>query len=104
MDAYRWSTGFSKKPWIWSACKSIVIILVAPAVSSILATNLAAIGTLGLSLRSCLAQPKYGITAVMCLADARFAASSIKRSSIKFSGPGLVEAIINILVPRIDSS
>ena len=82
----------------------MVIILVAPAVSSILATNLAAIGTLGLSFLSCLAHPKYGITAVICRADALFAASIINNISIKFSGPGCVEPIRKIRVPLIDSS
>src|SRR6056300_183581 len=82
----------------------MVMILVAPATSSILATNLAAIGTLGLSFLSCLAQPKYGITAVICLADALLAASNINSISIKFSELGFVEPTIKTLAPRTDSS
>ena len=61
-------------------------------------------GTLGLSFLSCLAQPKYGITAVICLADALLAASNINSISIKFSEEGCVDPIINILAPRTDSS
>ena len=40
----------------------------------------------------------------MCLAEARLAASIISKSSIKFSLEGLVDPIIKILVPRMDSS
>ena len=29
--AYMWSTGKSKKPWIWSACRSVVMTLSQPA-------------------------------------------------------------------------
>jgi hypothetical protein len=36
----------SKKPWIWLACKSIVIIWSAPATDIILATSFALIGAL----------------------------------------------------------
>ncbi len=50
--AYRWSTGMSKKPWIWAAWRSIVSSRSAPAVVIRLATSLAVIGTRGLSLRS----------------------------------------------------
>ena len=39
------STGMSKKPWIWSACRSIVSTRSTPTVSSMLATTLALIGT-----------------------------------------------------------
>ena len=77
---------------------------VAPAASSKLATNLAPIGTLGLSLRSWRAHPKYGITAVMCRAEARFAASIMSNNSIKLSADGKVEQTINTRNPRIDSS
>lgn len=41
-----------------------------PAALKRLATSFAPMLTLGLSLRSCLAQPKYGITAIICRADA----------------------------------
>ena len=51
-DAKRWSTGTSKKPCIWSACKSIVIILSTPAAIKILAIIFAPIATLGLSFLS----------------------------------------------------
>ena len=60
-----------------------------------LGNQFAAIGTLGLSFLSCLAQPKYGITAVICLADALLAASNISNNSIKFSELGWVEPIKN---------
>ena len=53
--------------------------------------NLADIGTLGLSFLSCLAYPKYGITAITLLADALFAASNINNSSTIFSAGGLVD-------------
>ncbi len=39
------STGMSKKPWIWSACRSIVSSRATPTASSRLATTLALIGT-----------------------------------------------------------
>ena len=48
---------------------------------------------------------KDGIAAEIIFPDeARFAASNINKSSIKFSGPGFVEAITKIRVPRMDSS
>ena len=82
----------------------MVIIRVAPAVSNNLATNFAPIGTLGLSFLSCLAHPKYGITAVICLADALLAASIINNNSIKLSALGKVEHTKNTRRPLIDSS
>ena len=39
------STGMSKKPWIWSACRSMVSTLFTPTACSMLATTLAEIGT-----------------------------------------------------------
>ncbi len=39
------STGMSKKPWIWSACRSMVSTRETPTVCSRLATTLAEIGT-----------------------------------------------------------
>ena len=80
------------------------MIRVAPAASNSFATNFAPIGTLGLSFRSCLAHPKYGITGVMCRADALLAASIINNSSIKLSALGNVEQTIKTRNPRIDSS
>ena len=65
---------------------------------------MAPIGTRGLSFLSCLAHPKYGITAVICLAEALFAASSISSISIRLSDDGLVEPIIKTLEPLTDSS
>lgn len=41
---------------------------------------------------------------MICLADARFAASIINSISIKFCGPGCVEPMMKIRVPLIDSS
>jgi len=82
----------------------MVMTRVAPAVSSRLATSLAAIGTRGLSFLSCRAQPKYGMTAVICLAEARLAASIISSISIRFSEEGWVDPIKNTRVPRTDSS
>ena len=60
--------------------------------------------TRGLSLRSCRAHPKYGITAVIVFADARFAASIIKSSSMRLSEFGNVLCTRNTSLPRIDSS
>ena len=80
------------------------MILVAPADSISLAISLAPIGTLGLSFLSCLAHPKYGITAVICLAEALFAASSINNISIRLSDEGLVDPIRKTLDPLTDSS
>ncbi len=57
-DAYRLSTGMSKKPWIWPACRSIVSIRSAPATVIRLATSLAEIGVRGPGLRSWRAYPK----------------------------------------------
>ena len=51
--AYRWSTGMSKKPWIWAACRSRASTRSAPAVVSRSATSLAVMGTRPTSLRSC---------------------------------------------------
>jgi len=48
--------------------------------------------------------PKYGITAVMCLAEALLAASSINSISIRLSDDGFVEPMIKTLEPLIDSS
>ena len=49
------STGISKKPWIWPACKSTVTILFAPAFVKRLATTFADIEVLGATFLSCLA-------------------------------------------------
>lgn len=38
-----------KKPWIWDACKSMVMTWLAPATVSMLATSLAVIGARDLS-------------------------------------------------------
>ncbi len=51
--AYRLSTGMSKKPWIWPACRSRVSTRLAPASVMRLATSLALIGVRGAVLRSC---------------------------------------------------
>src|SRR6266542_3264368 len=53
-----------------------------------LATSLAEIGVREPDLRSCLAQPKYGITAVMRRADERRSASVMISSSIRWSLAG----------------
>ncbi len=50
--ANRWSTGTSKKPWIWSAWRSMVSTRSAPAREIRSATSLAVIGTRGLSFLS----------------------------------------------------
>ncbi len=44
-NAVRWSTGPSKKPWIWPACRSIEIIRLAPAALNMSATSRAVIGS-----------------------------------------------------------
>src|SRR6266404_1780468 len=41
---YKLSTGKSKKPWIWLACRTIVMTWSQPATASMLATSLAVIG------------------------------------------------------------
>src|SRR5690606_18166856 len=51
-EASKWSTGISKKPWIWAAWRSMVIKRCAPAAVMRLAIILAPIATRGLSLRS----------------------------------------------------
>src|SRR5690554_1312645 len=60
--------------------------------------------TRGLSFLSWRAHPKYGITATIDFADARFAASTINKSSIRLSELGKVDCIRNTCLPRIDSS
>lgn len=81
----RLSTGISKNPWIWLACKSIVMTWSQPATTSMFATNLAVIGALDLSFLSILAYGKQGITAVILLAEAILQAEMRIRSSIKLS-------------------
>lgn len=54
-SAYRLSTGMSKKPWIWEAWRSIVMMWSVPATDSIFATNLAEMGA-----RLCLEKKKIG--------------------------------------------
>src|SRR3546814_1190909 len=46
-DLIRLSVGISKKPWIWSACRSSVSTRLAPAAVIRLATSLAEIGVRG---------------------------------------------------------
>lgn len=81
----RLSTGISKNPWIWLACKSIVMTWSQPATTSMFATNLAVIGALDLSFLSILAYGKQGITAVILLAEAVLQAEMRIRSSMKLS-------------------
>ena len=69
---YKLSTGISKNPCICPACKSTVTTLVAPALEIKFATTLAEIDVLGATFLSCLAYPKYGITAVIVFADDLF--------------------------------
>ena len=102
--AKRLSTGISKKPWICPACKSTVTTLSAPAFVIKLETNFAEIEVLGTTLRSCLAYPKYGITAVIFFADDLLSASIQRSNSIKLSFAGEdTDWIIKILLPRIFS-
>ena len=56
--AKRLSTGISKKPWIWPACKSTVTTLSAPALVIKFETSFAEIEVLGTTFLSCLAYPK----------------------------------------------
>jgi hypothetical protein len=44
-EAYTLSTGMSKKPWIWSACRSTVSTRSVPTAPNIFAATLAVIGT-----------------------------------------------------------
>ena len=50
VDAYKWSTGISKNPWIWSAWRSMVIRRSIPATLSKSATSFAPIDTRGFVL------------------------------------------------------
>lgn len=72
-------------PWIWLACKSIVIMWSAPETDNIFATNLAVMGARDLSFLSCLAYGKQGITAVTRAAEAILHALIIINSSIRWS-------------------
>ena len=56
------------------------------------ATSFDEIGLRGLSFRSCRAYPKYGITAVIRRADARFSASIISNNSIRCSSTAATSA------------
>ena len=69
--------------------------LLIPAVPRRSAMSFAPIDTLGLSFLSCLAQPKYGITATIDFADALFAASIMSSSSIRLSELGNVDCTRN---------
>ncbi len=75
------------------------MILSTPAAVRRFATSLAPIETRGLSLRSCLAHPKYGITAMTLSAEALLAASIVSRSSIRFSVGGKVDCRMNTVAP-----
>ena len=79
----------SKKPWIWSACRSTVSTRSVPTVEIIFAATFAVIGTRAeRGRRSWRAYPKYGITAVTSVAEARLSASTSTSSSMKFAGVG----------------
>ena len=84
-----WSTGTSKKPWIWPACRSIVSTRSAPAVWIISATSFAVIGSRGRDFLSWREYGYSGSTAVIRFAEASFAASTMIRSSIRFWSTGL---------------
>ena len=96
------STGKAKKPCNCSEWISNVITLDMPTFDSMSATTFALIGTLAdLTRLSCLAYPKYGITAVIDLAEALFNASAINTSSIIFLCAGLfVDWMIYVSFPR----
>lgn len=96
-SAYRLSTGTLKNPWIWLACRSIVITWLHPAVCSIFAINFAVIGARDLSFLSCRAYGKFGITAVMRRAEAVLHALIMIRSSMRPSlmSPGAVDCSTN---------
>ena len=75
------------------------MILSTPAAVRRFATSLAPIETLGLSLRSCRAHPKYGMTAITLSADALLAASIVRSSSMRFSLGGKVDWRMNTVAP-----
>ena len=50
--AVRWSTGTSKKPWIWPECRSTLTMRSAPATVSMSARSLAVMGSRSAALRS----------------------------------------------------
>src|SRR5271157_2162148 len=77
-----------KNPWICGACKSTTSARSAPAVVNRSATSFDEIGTRGLSLRSCRAYPKYGITTVIRRAEARFSASISSSNCIRCRSTG----------------
>mmetsp|Transcript_13665 Transcript_13665/g.38485 ORF Transcript_13665/g.38485 Transcript_13665/m.38485 type:complete len:288 (-) Transcript_13665:535-1398(-) len=99
-----WSTGMSKYPTHCRLCKSSARTLSAPASVSKLATSLAVMASLPEAFLSALAYPKYGMTAVMFLAEARLQASIMTRSSmsVSFVG-GLVDWMRNTSQPLMDS-
>ena len=66
----------------------MVTTLSIPAVCKRLATSLAVMGTLGAAFLSCLAYPKYGIRAVMELAELLLRASVMISISISVSFAG----------------
>lgn len=86
--ANRLSVGISKNPCICPACRSSVIARLAPACVMRFATSFADIGVRGPGFLSCLAYPKYGMTAVIRLAEDRLAASIIMSSSMRWSLAG----------------
>ena len=88
--AYTLSTGTSKKPWIWSACRSIVNTRSTPTATSMFATTFALIATRAeRGRRSCRAYPKYGIAAVIRPAEARRRASIMSSVSMRLSLVGV---------------
>ena len=102
--AKRLSTGMSKKPWICPACKSTVTTLSAPALVIKFETSFAEIDVLGTTFLSCLAYPKYGITAVIFFAEDLLRASIQSNNSIKLSFAGEeLDWTIKILLPLIFS-
>ena len=78
-SAVMWSTGMVKKPWIWPAWRSIVRTRSAPASWSMSATSRAEIGSRGRALRSWREYGNHGMTAVIRLAEASFAAWIMKQ-------------------------
>ena len=78
-----WSTGIVKNPWIWPAWRSIVRTRSTPAAWRSSATSLAVIGSRGEDFLSWREYGYQGMTAVIRLAEASFAASIMIRSSIR---------------------
>ena len=104
-SAVMWSTGPSKKPCTWPACRSIVSTRSMPAVCISDATRRAVMGSRGADFLSWREYGYHGMTAVTRSAEPSFAASAMISSSIRFALTGLLQDCTRkTSPPRTDSS